>query len=282
MSQFDVRPMPRAELDLAIERAAGEGWNPGYHDAACFWAIDPGGFFMGVLDGRVIGRAMAVAYDDRFAFCGLYIVDPEYRGHGYGMAITRARLDYIGERNAGLDGVVDMQDKYKRLGYRMAHRSIRFGFTPDWDAEPEAPGAIRPAASVPFADLLAYDARHFPALRASFLERWIAQPGAVALAAVRDGAVIGYGVLRQCRVGAKIGPLFADDRDTGEALFRALCVHGRGAPVYMDIPQPNTAAMDLARRHGMRSEFECARMYLRGDPGLPLDRIYGITTFEAG
>jgi hypothetical protein len=28
--------------------------------------------------------------------------------------------------------------------------------------------------------------------------------------------------------------------------------------------------------------FETARMYTGGDPGLPLERIYGITTFELG
>jgi len=280
MSQFEVRQMPRAELDKAIERAAAEGWNPGDHDAECFWAIDPNGFFMGVLDGRVIGRAMAVVYDDHFAFCGLYIVDAEYRGHGYGMAITRARLDYIGQRNAGLDGVVDMQDKYKRLGYRMAHRSIRYGFTPTEAPEPSS--AILPATQLPFSDLLAYDARHFPAKRPSFLERWITRPNAVALAAVNNSAITGYGVIRKCRTGAKIGPLFADDPDTADALFRALCAHGLHEPVFMDIPEPNTAAMALAKRNDMHSQFECARMYLRGDPGLPLDRIYGITTFEAG
>jgi len=33
---LDIRPMSRAELDLAIEWAAEEGWNPGVADAQCF------------------------------------------------------------------------------------------------------------------------------------------------------------------------------------------------------------------------------------------------------
>jgi hypothetical protein len=32
----------------------------------------------------------------------------------------------------------------------------------------------------------------------------------------------------------------------------------------------------------MKPIFVCQRMYLRGDPGLPLDNIFGITSFEAG
>jgi hypothetical protein len=51
---------------------------------------------------------------------------------------------------------------------------------------------------------------------------------------------------------------------------------------FIDIPEPNQAGLKLAAKHGMSPVFACERMYLRGDPGLPLDQIYGITSFEAG
>jgi len=44
----------------------------------------------------------------------------------------------------------------------------------------------------------------------------------------------------------------------------------------------NSEAVALAERHGMKVVFETARMY-RGDrPALPLERVFGITTFELG
>ncbi|WP_165250676.1 GNAT family N-acetyltransferase [Paludisphaera soli] len=280
MSTFRVEPMTRRELDLALEAAAREGWNPGRNDAECFWAIDPSGFFMGVLDGRVVGRASAVAYDDAFAFCGLYIVEPEFRGRGYGYAITQARLRHVGDRNAGIDGVPAMVEKYARLGYRTAHRSTRYAFTPRRTTEPHA--AIVDARQVPFEALADYDARHFPAHRAGFLASWIAQPGAVALAFVEGGSIGGFGVLRPAATGRKIGPLFAEDGRVAEALFAALANHGLNEPIYLDVPEPNREALALAHRHGLTPGFACDRMYLRGDPGLPLDRIYGLTAFETG
>ena len=280
MGGFQVVRMPRDELDRAIDAAAREGWNPGRHDADCFWAIDPSGFFMGTLDGRVVGRASAVVYDDHFAFCGLYIVEPEFRNSGYGMAITEARLRHVGTRNAGLDGVTSMVEKYARLGYRAAHRSIRHTFTPRERVEPRS-GIIN-ASDVPFSALVDYDALHFPARRATFLSRWIPQSDASAFAFVEGGVLGGYGVIRPCRKGYKIGPPFADDDQTADALFAALCNHCLGDPVSMDVPEPNRAGLALAQRYGMAPEFECIRMYLRGDPGLPLDRIYGITAFETG
>jgi RimJ/RimL family protein N-acetyltransferase len=278
--EYHIGPMPFLEVEAAIDWAAGEGWNPGLGDAACFYAIDPNGFFLGVLEGRPIARVSMPIYDEQFAFCGLYIVNPAYRGRGFGLTLTKASLDYIGDRNAGLDGVEAMAAKYARLGYRKAHRSTRHSFVPK---RPQGPTPeIVPLAQVPFGKLAAYDRAHFFASRDRFLERWIGQPHAVGLAFIDGGKLRGYGVLRKCRVGYKIGPLFADAPDIAETLFSALCNNALGDPVFIDIPEPNQAALKLAAKHDMRPEFACERMYLRGDPGLPLDEIYGITSFEAG
>ncbi|MGZ8416766.1 MAG: hypothetical protein ACXWVQ_07245 [Methyloceanibacter sp.] len=173
-----------------------------------------------------------------------------------------------------------MAAKYARLGYRKAHRSTRHSFVPK-RPQGHTPEIV-PLAQVPFGKLAAYDRAHFFASRDRFLERWIGQPRAVGLAFIGGGQLKGYGVLRKCRVGYKIGPLFADASDIAEALFGALCNSALGDPVFIDIPEPKQAALQLAAKHDMRPEFACERMYLRGDPGLPLDEIYGITSFEAG
>jgi GNAT superfamily N-acetyltransferase len=277
---YRIERMPFSGVETVIDWAAAEGWNPGLGDAACFYAIDPNGFFMGVLDGRPIARVSMPIYDDQFAFCGLYIVDPAFRGQGYGLGLTKASLDYIGSRNAGLDGVEAMAAKYARLGYRRAHRSTRHSFIPKQQQAPMR--EIVSLSQVPFATLAAYDRAHFFAPRDRFLERWVRQPHAVGLALIDDAQLKGYGVLRKCRVGHKIGPLFADAPDIAEALLGALCNNALSEQFFIDIPEPNQAGLKLAAKHGMSPVFACERMYLRGDPGLPLDQIYGITSFEAG
>ena len=77
---FVVRRMTAADLELALDWAAAEGWNPGLHDAHCFYAADPDGFFLGELDGVPVGSISAVRYGPGFGFLGLYIVKPERRG----------------------------------------------------------------------------------------------------------------------------------------------------------------------------------------------------------
>lgn len=274
-----IRTMTEKDLELAVAWAAEEGWNPGLRDAACFHAADPEGFFMAYKGERPVGSISAVAYDAAFGFMGFYIVRPELRGHGIGMALWQAAMDHMGERNIGGDGVVAMLDKYKQSGFAIAHRNIRFQGRGAADV---VSNDVVDISQIPFPKLLSYDRAHFPASRPEFLSRWIDQPEGGGRALVRDGGLAGYGVIRACHQGYKIAPLFADDPEGAEELFSALAGLAPGSPVFLDVPEPNRAAVDLAKRHGMTPVFETARIYTREAPELPLTEIYGITSFELG
>ena len=99
---------------------------------------------------------------------------------------------------------------------------------------------------------------------------------------MQDGVLRGYGVIRPCRQGFKIGPLFAADGAIAEALYRGLGDFAPGEPIFLDVPENNPQAMALAQRHGLREVFGCARMYHGPPPVLPGDEIFGVTTFELG
>jgi len=61
------------------------------NDASCFYQADPLGFFMGLLNCEPIAVGSATIYDDKFAFCGLYIVKHEFPKQGYGLKLTEDR-----------------------------------------------------------------------------------------------------------------------------------------------------------------------------------------------
>jgi ribosomal protein S18 acetylase RimI-like enzyme len=273
-----VRAMSEADLALALEWAAAEGWNPGLHDAHCFYSADPQGFFVGERDGLPIGCVSAVRYGSGFGFLGLYIVKAEHRGQGSGLALWRAALDHLGDRVIGLDGVVAQQENYRRSGFRLAFRNIR----QKGRGGGEAPPGLTELAAVPIGEILRYDATAFPAPRAEFLKSWISQPRAVALGVVDGRRLEGYGVLRACREGFKIGPLFADDEKTADRLAAGLMARAPGAPVFLDTPEANPGALALAARYAMAPVFETARMLKNGAPAMQVERCFGVTTFELG
>ena len=282
MSASTLRTLTRAELETALTWAANEGWNPGLHDAEAFYATDPDGFLGAFVDGEMVGSLSAVNYGGRFGFLGLYIVKPEYRGRGQGMKLWQAAIERLDGQTIGLDGVVERQADYGRSGFALAYRNVRYqGIAPGRMAL--ATEAV-PLAALPFELVAGYDAGLFPAPREDFLRTWMKQPESAAFGLPKDdGGLAGYGVIRKCRNGWKIGPLFADHPDGAEALFLALRNHaGVGEPVFLDVPEPNSTAVALTARHGMGVVFETARMYKGTPPESPLARIFGITTFELG
>lgn len=281
LANYEVTRMTLDEMQFAIKWAANEGWNPGLHDAACFYQTDPNGFFVGKLEGKIIAIGSAVIYDDQFAFCGFYLVDPMYREQGYGLELTKHRLAYVGNRNAGIDGVPAMLSKYQRLGYQIDHTNAHYrghGLPIIKHPHPH----IAPLAPEHFASLVQFDRRFFPAQRAVFLRSWINQPEGAALGWFLNGQLKGYGVIRACLQGFKIGPLFADTTTIAAELFTELASSAKGDCVYLDIPENNPHAIALVNRYKMKKVFATARMYLKEAPKLPMENIFGITSFELG
>ncbi len=279
-SNYKIARMTADQVQIAIDWAAREGWNPGVHDAALYYQADPNGFFIGTLANEPVAVGNAVVYDEKFAFCGLYIVDPKYRGQGFGLALTRARLEYVGARNAGIDGVLENIPIYQRVGYRLAHQNFRYqGNALNRTVDNVA---IRPLSQVPFSELEAYDRECFPAPRSKFLRAWINQPDGLSLGYVEDGCLKGYTVRRQCVEGFKIGPLFADNLDVAMVLFQAVQASVPGHPIIIDIPEINPAAQELIRSQPMEQVFATGRMYLKGHPPLADHKVFGISTYELG
>jgi hypothetical protein len=281
MSEYKIRPMAKNELNLAITWAAAEGWNPGLHDADSYFAADPSGFLVGLLEGKPIATLSAVKYGNDFGFIGFYIVMPEYRHQGYGIPIWNAGLKSLAGRNIGLDGVVDQQANYKKSGFSLAYRNVRYE-GPGGGDYPEGADLVD-LASVPLDTIASYDEPFFPANRPNFCKSWVRQPASHALGVYQSGNLYGYAVIRPCRVGYKIGPLYADSASIAEALFLGLKSKvSPQTPIFLDVPEVNQAAVALAEKYTMQMKFETARMYNRSIPDLPLNRTFGITSFEVG
>jgi hypothetical protein len=272
---MDIRRMTPADVELTLDWAAAEGWNPGRHDAASCLATDPDGLLVGLLDGEPAAVIACVRYADAFAFVGLYIVRADLRGHGHGIALWEAGHEHLGDLPSGLEAVEAQIVNYARSGY------VAGGWTQRWQGQAVAGPAHPDVAPVAVADVLELDARAFGVPREAFLAGWLGQPEAVARGLWRRGRLVGYGVRRRCREGWKVGPLFAADLESAGRLLDGLIADLDG-PYWIDIPRTHPHATRLATDRRMQPVFRTSRMVRGTAPPRDAALVYGVTSLELG
>lgn len=277
-----IRQLHRSELDILLDWAAEEQWNPG-DEGDVFWATDPDAYIGIEDDGELAGALAIVDYSNRLGNMGLFILQPHFRGKGLGRQLWYHGRDRLLERLApgspiAIDGVEAMQPFYSGSGFVKTHDHHRMHLTSAVEQVPSEIVAIsRPAGALP-----ELDTRCFGAPRPTFLGPWLAHPGHIAVAYL-DDRLRGYGVLRPCRIGYKVGPLFADSVEVADAVLGGLTAQVSAASdIFIDVPSVNTAGMQWAAQRGGEVTFTCARMYYGTPPSVEWSNVFGVTSLELG
>lgn len=284
LGDIELQKLDKKGVKILVDWAREEGWNPGEHDYDVFWNTDPDGFYGFYLGNNLIAGGAVVSYNGEYGFMGLFIVHPDYRGHGIGNKLWYLRRNLLLNRlnkNAtiGMDGVVDMQSFYAKGGFSIAFKDERYECL---GMDVEVSTCISNVQPVDFEKIQHYDEICFGYNRTSFLQNWLNIPNSKAYKFIQNGKLQGYAVIREADAGYKIGPLFAENNDVAEALYKACLNSAVGQMVYLDIPTINTGAVALIKKYNAKYVFECARMYYGNPPQINMNKIYGITTFELG
>jgi GNAT superfamily N-acetyltransferase len=272
------------QVTLLVKWAEKEGWNPGRNDAHVFWNTDPDGFYGYFYQDELVAGGSIVSYDGVFGFMGFFMVKEEYRALGIGSKLWYQRRDTLLARlnngaSIGMDGVVAMQPFYKKGGFEIAFRDERHERV---GAPYEIDSRITNIQTGDLPEILAYDVQCFGFKRGNFLQAWIQQYNAQAFKLLENGQLKGYAVIRKAAAGYKIGPLFANNVDVAEELYKACLNAAVDEPVFIDIPVANANAVALTKKYGTSYVFECARMYYGKPPSYDIGKVFGITSFELG
>lgn len=271
--------MSLADLDTVLDWAADEGWNPGLDDASAFLAADPDGFLIRKLAGRPVSAISVVNHSDSFAFLGLYLCHPDFRGHGHGLTIWRAGLAHAGGRTIGLDGVPAQEANYARSGF------IRHGGAARFTAECDLAraGATRPVLTADIPALLEREMRTTGVDASRFHDAWFRDTPTRRTLLLEDAhGLAGYGTVRACRVGTKIGPFHARDEKTAGLLLGDLAATFDARAVSLDVPQAAIGLRSLLEGAGFRPSFSTARMYKGAPPPSRPDGFRSVATLELG
>lgn len=274
-----IRVMTRQDLATVLGWAEDEGWNPGLDDAAAFHAADPQGFLIKQIDGEPVAAISVVNHDPRFAFLGLYLCKPQFRGQGHGLDVWRAGIAHAGGRSIGLDGVPEQQDNYAQSGFVKYGSTIRFEGR--IDAKPDA--RVRRALPDEVERLITLDTIVCGMNRRAFATGWFGGSANRQTVVVTEGGKItGYATFRRCGSGTKVGPLCTTAQADAQALLASNPFAAGPAPMFVDVSKQRSGLGAMLQDHGFEPVFETARMFKGAQPEADPPVFHAIATMELG
>jgi len=291
-SLLRIRTLEKADLPTVIGWARAERFAPGVGDVAIYRHTDRQGLWVGCLGGRPIGCIAGVRYNAEYGFIGLFLVQPDQRGKGYGRQLWAHALDHLsGLSCIGIEAAPDRVADYAGWGFTAASPTRRWqrvgpaGVDSSVDGSTESLTLIEGAA-IPQRAVQAYDATREPSPRPHFLADWLGHPAGTVLALLDgNGACHGFGRIRPCLLqpgeGWRIGPLLADSPALAQRLITALLERHPGV-VLMDAPGGNPQADPLLQSLGFAVVGETLRMYRGVAPTVSLGDVYGLACLELG
>jgi ribosomal protein S18 acetylase RimI-like enzyme len=265
---YHVRVMTAADIPAGMRLKEIAGWNQTPGDWERFLRSSPQGCFVAEVDGFVVGSAATIAYEGRFAWIGMVLVDPVTRGKGIGTRLLEKTIEYLdgcGIPSMKLDATPQGKPLYQKLGFASEYEIER------WVLKRAGSDAAPPGHAGELKEVLAFDHEIFGADRSELL-RSVAQEAPQFVLEERDSnRLAGYAFGREGSKADHLGPWVAQDEETARNLLQEFLHRSRQGLVFVDAMKSNPWAIALLRHQGFEHARPLTRMFRgRNDfPGQP-------------
>jgi GNAT superfamily N-acetyltransferase len=254
---FHLRVMTSADIPAGMRLKEIAGWNQTRGDWKRFLRASPAGCFVAESEGRVVGTAATIAYEGRFAWIGMVLVDPAARGQGVGTKLLEKTIEYLdgcGIPSMKLDATPQGKPLYEKLGFVSEYEIERWHLR-----RAPAPNAVPEANPVELEEVLQLDRDIFGADRAVLLRSVAQDAPEFALQTRSEGRLAGYAFGRRGSRADHLGPWVAQDEISARSIFDEFLRRSCQPMVFVDGMRPNPWVIGLVRDHG----FEYARPLTR-------------------
>jgi GNAT superfamily N-acetyltransferase len=242
------------------------GWNQNVAD----WRFMLGagrGFGCRGADGKWQASSLVLPLGDRLAWISMVLVTKALRRGGVGTGLLKRCLAEVKESGAvaGLDATEQGRPIYLPLGFHDLYRISRWHF--DGAKAETSKVGLRPMVSSDLPTIIAYDCALSGMERPALLRHLASRQPDAAWVAEADGRPTGFVLGREGRSASSIGPVVADDEDTGLALIAKAAASVPG-PFIIDVPDAHAEIRRWLEGQGAVSPRGYVRMTLGEAPGL--------------
>ncbi|MCI0417625.1 MAG: GNAT family N-acetyltransferase [Acidobacteria bacterium] len=287
MLPVEYRDLTPDDIPAGLRLCRIAGWNQLAADWDLFLRLSPSGCRAAVRDGQVVGTVTTVNYENRFAWVGMVLVDPEVRGHGVGTQLLKEAMNVLqGIPAIRLDATPQGRPVYQRLGFvdeyelsrmQLAEASA-YGNQPNsvqtshsgFDKSSEI--SLHPMQPSDLGAVVDADRRVFGADRGEILRWALEQSPEYAWMATGPSGLEGYCLGRHGFNFDQIGPVHSQAEFVSQQLVMACLSSARpGARMILDPLHHSPAWLDWLQRAGFVHQRPFTRMVLGENryPGSP-------------
>lgn len=265
---LNIRPMTPDDISAGMRLKDVAGWNQTKEDWQRFLHLNPGGCFVAEWIGQVAGTVTTIIYENCFAWVGMVLVDPRFRGKGIGTALLLKAIGYLDAKRVRcvkLDATPQGKPIYDGIGFQVEREIER------WILTRQTGTAFVHKGAEDIERVLATDREVFGADRSALL-RLIAASAPEFVIIKRQGyTLVGYALGRRGSRADHLGPWVACDAGAAREVLEDFLLRSRREVVFVDVVKGNSWAPGLLLAQGFQFSRSLTRMY-RGEntrPGRP-------------
>ena len=261
---ISIRKMMEEDIPAGLRLCRAAGWNQVAGDWKQFLDLDQGDVFVAVKEDVVVGTVSTMRYDNRFAWIGMMLVDPEQRRQGIAASLMEHAIAHLGEVPCiRLDATPMGREVYLHFDFKeeyVLNRMIAEKVKPD---QPVVSAARRMTAAG-LLPVFAWDREVFGANRHFLLEQYWKTAAQMAFVAVENDILTGYCFGKKGFAFDSIGLLVAKDATIAKQLVTAIALAQTANPLLIDVPEIHIEFIVWLESLGFRQQRQLIRMY-RGD-----------------
>jgi ribosomal protein S18 acetylase RimI-like enzyme len=261
-----LRTMTSEDIPGGIRLKDIAGWNQTREDWQRFLKASPEGCFVAEVEGKICGTATTISYENRFAWIGMVLVDPEHRSRGIGTQLLERAIRHLDELQVPtlkLDATPQGKPIYEKLGFTSEFELERWALrrTALDENKITGPDSCGPISAEVLESIWRVDREVFGADRSFLLKDLHGSEPDFTLANLRDGPIEDYAFGRRGSFADHLGPWNAKSSGSARRMLETFLTRSKREVLVADCLKANPFASNLLQSLGFTYSRPLTRMY---------------------
>ncbi len=258
-----LRPFQSKDIAFGMLVKNQANWNQLEQDWEMILQASQGGNYIALQNGLPVGTATTITYSNRFSWVGMVLVDSSKRRSGIGKTLLLGAIEHAKKLGTvRLDATPDGKKLYDTLGFKVEYTLTRLqSFAKNFDSL-HIPFNCQPMKKSDLPAVLKMDQSIFGANRDTILESLFRNKPNLAWVCKSNKTIQGYCFGRAGSHFTQIGPLFAKNQETAEALLVSALQSEPNTNFIIDSVDAQKSWNQFLKKIGFTIQRPFIRMYL--------------------